>query len=95
MGSTQLEAPLDGKEVARNHAQVIAFNEAGAAREAHGGRSEPAARSAGRSHLERRLLLVHRASFGRAAGVLQAYPEFRVTWEGTRVNDARYDETCS
>ena len=30
MGSTQLEAPLDGQEVARNHAQVIAFKEAGA-----------------------------------------------------------------
>ena len=39
MGSTQLEAPLDGKEVARNHAQVIAFNEAGAARKIASGRS--------------------------------------------------------
>ena len=41
MGSTQLEAPLDGMEVARNHAQVIAFkfNEAGAARKIASGRS--------------------------------------------------------
>jgi hypothetical protein len=42
MGSTQLEAPLDGQEVARNHAQVIAFNEAGAARKIA---SDQAARS--------------------------------------------------
>jgi hypothetical protein len=42
MGSTQLEAPLDGQEVARNHAQVIAFKEAGAARKIA---SDQAARS--------------------------------------------------